>query len=71
MPFQLTLLLGGMLKPTRISRVGYLPYPQTLLGWKGLPGSNTIAYYEHLLITDINSFITLCPGPIVIKLLRR
>jgi hypothetical protein len=32
------------------------------LGWKGLPGTNTLAFYEHLLITDINIFMTLGPG---------
>ncbi len=29
------------------------------LGWKGMPGTNTIAYYESLQITDRKSFITL------------
>jgi hypothetical protein len=29
------------------------------LGWKGMPGTNTPAYYKHLYITDIISFITL------------
>jgi hypothetical protein len=31
-------------------------------GWKGLPGTNTLAYYEYSQNTDIKSFITLCPG---------
>jgi hypothetical protein len=38
------------------------------LGWKGLPGPNTLAYYENPYITDVKSFITLDPGVIVIKL---
>jgi len=29
------------------------------LGWKGLPRTNTPAYYKHLYITAIKSFITL------------
>jgi len=38
------------------------------LGWKGLPGTNTLAFYEHSSIAEANSFITLRPGPNVIKL---
>ena len=38
------------------------------LVWKGLPGTNTLAYYESSKITDVLSFITLPPGPNVIKL---
>ncbi len=32
------------------------------LGWKGLPGADTLAYYENLWITYRKSFITLGPG---------
>jgi hypothetical protein len=32
------------------------------LGWKGLPGANTLAYYEHSLIAAVKSFITLGRG---------
>jgi len=32
------------------------------LGWKGLAGTNTLAYYEHLQITAVKSLITLTPG---------
>ncbi len=40
-------------------------------GWKGLPGTNTQAYYENPLITAINVFIGLAlAGPNVIKLFR-
>ncbi len=38
------------------------------LGWKGLTKTNTLAYYQHLLIMDIKSFITLGPSVNVIKL---
>jgi hypothetical protein len=37
------------------------------LGWKCLPGTNTLAYYEHSEIMDVKSFITLCPGHISFK----
>ncbi len=33
----------------------------TSLGWKGLPGANTVADYEHSQITDEKSFIALGP----------
>ncbi len=29
---------------------------------KGLVGTNTLAYYKHLYITDVKSFIILVPG---------
>jgi hypothetical protein len=29
------------------------------LGWKGLPGTNTLAYYKHSQITAVKSFITM------------
>ena len=31
-------------------------------GWKGLLGTNTLAYYENSLNTSVKSFITLGPG---------
>ncbi len=31
------------------------------LGWKGLPGTNTQAYYENQYIMDVKSFIRLAP----------
>jgi hypothetical protein len=37
------------------------------LGLKSMPGTNTLAYYVNLLITDKKSFMTLGPGPNVIK----
>jgi hypothetical protein len=33
------------------------------LGWKGLPGTNTLAYYKTPKITVAKSFITLATGP--------
>ncbi len=30
-------------------------------GWKCLPGTNTLAYYEDLYLTAVKSFITLAP----------
>jgi hypothetical protein len=40
------------------------------LGWKGLPGTNTLAYYENLLITAVKSFVRLAPGvkPIILQI---
>ncbi len=32
------------------------------LDWKGLPGTNSLTYYEHLEITDVKSFKTLALG---------
>ncbi len=30
-------------------------------GWKGMPGTNALAFYEHSLIMSVKSFITLRP----------
>ena len=38
------------------------------LDWKGLPGKNTLAYYENPLIAIKNFLITLGPGVNVMKL---
>ena len=35
-------------------------------GWKGLPGTNVLAYFEKSSVTAVKRFITLAPG-----LLRR
>jgi hypothetical protein len=32
------------------------------LGWKGLPGANTLVYYKNSQLTAIKSLITLAPG---------
>jgi len=31
------------------------------LGWRGLPGTNTLAYCEHSRITSVKSFVSLDP----------
>ncbi len=31
------------------------------LGWKGLPGTNALAYYEKSELMSVKSFITLSP----------
>jgi hypothetical protein len=41
----------------------YLASAFVRLGWKSLPGTNALAYYENSYITDKKSFITLAPGP--------
>jgi hypothetical protein len=46
-----------------------LPYPQTLQGWEGLLGANTLAYYKNLLLSSVKSFIVLAPGACIIKLI--
>jgi hypothetical protein len=33
------------------------------LGWKGLPETNALAYYEKAQLTAVKSFITLAPCP--------
>jgi hypothetical protein len=38
------------------------------LAWKGLTGTNTLAYYENSSITKVKSFITMCSGVNLIKL---
>ena len=37
-------------------------------GWKKVPGTNALAYYENLKLTAIKSFITLATGTFVVKL---
>ncbi len=48
-----------MKPPSRAPLQGtFLASPtNTRLGWKGLPGSNTLAYYENPQITAVKSFI--------------
>ena len=38
------------------------------LGWKALPGTNTLAYYENSQITAVKSFLTLAPGVSIFNL---
>jgi hypothetical protein len=55
-PFQLSLMFVGKTEsfpfeePLRCSRLLALP-SNSRLGWKGLPGTNTLAYYENEYIT--------------------
>jgi hypothetical protein len=42
--------------------VGFWPLPTTIgLGRKGFPGTNVLAFNQHLLITDVKSFTALDP----------
>jgi hypothetical protein len=43
------------------SKVDTLALTNIRLGWKGLPGTNTPAYYKHSYMTEEKSFITLAP----------
>ncbi len=38
------------------------------LGWRGLPDTNTLAYYKHLYIADVKDCISLVPVVEDIKL---
>jgi hypothetical protein len=42
--------------------------PNIILGWRGLPGTNTQAYYKNPSITAVKSYIILPPGVDLIKL---
>ena len=37
------------------------------LGWKGLPGTNTLAYYQKAYLTAVKSFITSATGPYLLQ----
>ncbi len=37
------------------------------LGWKGLSGTNTLAYYKNLYFMTVKSFIVQAPGSKIIK----
>ncbi len=54
--------------PTLGGRLLVLP-TNIRIGWKGLPRTNTLAYYEHSLIACVKSFITMGPGDNGIKIL--
>jgi hypothetical protein len=49
-----------------VSLVGFLIFfiliKNIRLGWKGLPGTNTSAYFEKLFIMALKSFIALVPA---------
>ncbi len=50
-----------MAKPSGASLYGRILASLTnfRLGWKGLPGTNALAYYEKVQLTALKSFITL------------
>jgi len=50
--------------PFRCSTLGKAPaLPSNVrLGWKNLPGTNALAYYEKAYLTALKSFITLSTG---------
>ncbi len=43
----------------KCDQLGYAGPINIRLGWKGRPETKTLAYYEHLYIKDMKSFITL------------
>jgi hypothetical protein len=56
---------GELLLGVPLGKSGFLT--NISLDWKGLPVTNTLAYYE-LISTDVKKFTALDPGPNVIKL---
>ena len=70
-PIQSSLMFAGKAKAclSGATHRQALAFPSDIrLGWKGLPGTNSLAYYERSYLTAVKSFITLRPGPNVIKL---
>ncbi len=65
-PFQPSQIFEGkaMSLPKDGAPLWYAPaLPVSIsLGWKSLPWTNPLAYFENLHITDIKSFIKLDPG---------
>jgi len=57
-PFQLSVMFVG-----KVSSLICSGSPETniKLDLKGLPGTNTLTYYEYSYLMDIKSFITLAP----------
>ncbi len=51
-----------------IYRYSYKSRGFVRLGWKSLPGTNSLAHFENWEVTVIKSFITLGPQANVIKL---
>jgi hypothetical protein len=64
-PFQPSLMFAGKAEPTQVKKLlgaPLLALPANIrLGWKGLPGTNTLAYYGNLKITAAKSFIIQAP----------
>jgi len=64
-PFQPCLKFVGRARslPKSTSHRWALALPTSIrLDWKGLPGTNTLAYYENSSITAVKRFITLAPA---------
>ncbi len=64
-PLQPSLMLAGkaseLLKGASLRQALALPANITL-GWRGLPGTNTLAYYENPKIMAVKSFMVQAPG---------
>jgi hypothetical protein len=56
-----------LLKGASLGQAPALP-ANIRLGWKNLPGTNALAYYQNSQITAVKSLITLSPLVNVIKL---
>ncbi len=52
-----SLVLCLWVMPGAYPRVEHLKVANSRLGWKGLPGTNTLAYYEKVQLTVIKGFI--------------
>ncbi len=54
---------GAFPRVEQVASLGYnLALPTNIrLGWKGFPGTNTLAYYEIPYVTTVKSFIGLAP----------
>jgi hypothetical protein len=53
---------GTPFKDPTIRGIILLDLPTNIrLGWKSVPGTDTLAYYEDSKITAVKSFITLTP----------
>jgi len=67
-PFQDGLMFVGKAKSLLFTHIGYGLLTYIKLGRIFLPGTNTLAYYEHLPITPVKRFITFGPGVCSIEL---
>ncbi len=74
-PSQASLTFEVGWEPTQMKHLSAAPLygkllalPRNIrLGWKSLPGTNTLAFNKYSLIMDVKSFITLTPGVNVLK----
>jgi hypothetical protein len=58
------LVTAPWVRPGAYPRVDHLKGSLTTirLGWKGLPGTNTLAYHKNSIILDVKSLITFGGG---------